>query len=357
MSEFNFVQSNVFILFKQLTKMANIPNPEFKPKSFWQRPEGLTGSLFLGGILLGGGYLLYKALPYLVNIASNMLYLGILAVALAALIYMVVDPRMRNLVWYGYKSIMRWITGIFVNIDPIGILKSYIDNLQDSLGKMDKQMGGLKGQIQKLKTILNENTSKIEDELKLAQAANKQGNEKQMILSTRQAARLQDSNEKYKNLLGKMDILYKILLKMRENSEVLLEDTKDQVIVKEQERAMMKAGHSAMSSAMNVIGGDKDKKAMFDMAVEAIADDVANKVGEMERFMEMSSGFMDSVDLQNGVFEEEGMKMLEKWESQSQLLLMPSKSSNSLDLNSSNPEVIKEERTEGESDSYKKLFD
>jgi hypothetical protein len=41
---------------------------------------------------------------------------------------------------------------------------------------------------------------------------------------------------------------------------------------------------------------------------------VANKVGEMERFMDLSENFMKSVDLQNGIFEEEGLKMLEKWE-------------------------------------------
>ena len=42
----------------------------------------------------------------------------------------------------------------------------------------------------------------------------------------------------------------------------------------------------------------------------------------MERFMEVSSNFMDSVDLQNGVFEEEGMKMLEKWETEGVSLLL-----------------------------------
>lgn len=61
---------------------------------------------------------------------------------------------------------------------------------------------------------------------------------------------------------------------------------------------------------------------MFDQALEAIADDVSAKVGEMERFMEVSSNFMDSVDLQNGVFEEEGMKMLEKWETEGVSLLL-----------------------------------
>ena len=30
--------------------------------------------------------------------------------------------------------------------------------------------------------------------------------------------------------------------------------------------------------------------------------------------MDMSKGFMESIDLQNGVFEEDGLQMLEKWE-------------------------------------------
>ena len=46
--------------------------------------------------------------------------------------------------------------------------------------------------------------------------------------------------------------------------------------------------------------------------------------------MEMSANVMDSIDLQNGVFEEEGMKMLEEWENKSSLML-PSKEGSSMD--------------------------
>src|SRR5690606_37829910 len=112
------------------------------------------------------------------------------------------------------------------------------------------------------------------------------------------------------------------LVKMHENSEILLEDIKDQVAVKEQERKAIHASHSAMKSAMNIIAGDKDQRYMFDTALEAIADDVSQKVGEMERFMDMSSSFMDSVDLQNGVFEEKGLEMLEKWEKEGVSLIL-----------------------------------
>jgi hypothetical protein len=111
-----------------------------------------------------------------------------------------------------------------------------------------------------------------------------------------------------------MEVLYRVLVKMYENSEIMLEDLSDQVVVKEQEYKAIKASHSAIRSAQAILSGNSDKKYMYDMALEAMAEDVGQKVGEMERFMDMSKNFMDGIDLQNGVFEEEGLAMLEKWE-------------------------------------------
>lgn len=285
-----------------------------KPKNFWERPEGITGGLFMAAIVLGGGYLLYQALPTLITLASNTLYLAGILAALAAVIYMVLDPKMRNLVWYIYKSIMRWITGIFVQIDPIGILKSYIEDLKDNLGKMNSQISNLKGQMYKLGEMIKQNQRNIQNNLNLAGKAKETGKEAMMVLQARKAGRLQDSNVKLEDLYKRMEVLYRVLIKMYENSEIMLEDLSDQVVVKEQEYKAIKASHSAMRSAMNILSGNSDKKYMYDMALEAMAEDVGQKVGEMERFMDMSKNFMDGIDLQNGVFEEEGLAMLDKWE-------------------------------------------
>ncbi|UTA69095.1 MULTISPECIES: hypothetical protein [Emticicia] len=297
---------------------------ETRPKSFWERPEGKTGTLFAAGLLLGGGYLLYKALPYLITLASNTLYLAGLLIVLAALIYMILDPKMRNLIFYIYKSIMRWITGMFIQLDPIGVLKTYIDELRSNLGKMNQQIATLKGQMYNLKTIIENNRKQIQNDLNLASKAKETDKQAMMVLKARKAGRLQESNIKLEDLYKKMEILYRVLTKMYENSEIMLEDIKDQVAVKEQERKAIRTSHSAMRSAMNILNGNKDQRQMFDMAMESIADDVSQKVGEMERFMEMSSNFMDSIDLQNGVFEEEGLKMLEKWEQEGVSLLLGS---------------------------------
>ncbi len=297
-------------------------NNALNPKSFWKRPEGKTGMLFMGLLGAGGLYGLYKVLPFLITIAENTLYLGVLLAVLGALIYIVLDPKMRNLIFYMYKSFMRWLTGLFIQIDPIGILKSYIEDLKDNLKKMNKQIALLKGQMKRLQAIIQDNKKNINNNLKLASAAKERDKKGIMILKSRKAGRLQESNLKLDGLYKKMEILYRVLIKMYENSEILLEDIEDQVMVKEQERKAVRAGHSAMKSAMNIIAGNNDKKEMFDRALEAIADDVSMKIGEMERFMEMSTNFMDSIDLQNGIFEEEGLELLEKWENEGVSLIL-----------------------------------
>jgi hypothetical protein len=295
---------------------------EFKPKTFWQRPEGVTGTVFMAGLIGAGGYLLYKALPFLTTLVWGVLEITVAVMLISALLYVAFDPKMRNLIWYGYKSIMRWVTGLFVQIDPIGILKTYVDELKGNLTKMNQQIAKLRGQMHRLKEIIHNNKREIQSNLTLASKAKETNKQAMMILKSRKAGRLQDSNMRLEDLYKKMEIMYRVLTKMYENSEILLEDIQDQVVVKEQERKAIRASHSAMRSAMNIISGDKDQRYMFDMALEAIADDVSQKVGEMERFMEMSANFMNSVDLQNGVFEEEGLRMLEKWETEGVSLLL-----------------------------------
>lgn len=329
-----------------------------KPKSFWERPEGKTGLLFTGLLGAGALYGLYKVLPYLITIVENTLYLGVLLAALGVIIYMILDPKMRSLIFYMYKSFMRWITGLFIQIDPIGILKSYVDDLKDNLKKMNKQIAVLKGQMRRLQQIMEDNKRSINNNLKLASAAKEKDNKGIMILKSRKAGRLQESNMKLDELYKKMEILYRVLTKMYENSEILLEDIEDQVMVKEQERKAIRASHSAMKSAMNIIAGNSDKKEMFDRALEAIADDVSMKIGEMERFMEMSNSFMDSIDLQNGIFEEEGLELLDKWEKEGVSLILGNQKdllvndSHSVDLDAP---ILKQNRN-NQDNQYSDLF-
>lgn len=330
-------------------------------KSFWQKPEGKAGMVGLAGIILGGGYLLYKALPYLISLTENILYLSLLLMGLGALIYVILDPKIRNLVFYIYKSVVRAITGAFIQIDPISILRTYIGELKNNLKNMSAQLAIVKGQMQRLKILIEDNQRTIENNLKLASKAKESDKQAIMILKSRKAGRLKESNMRLDDLYKKLELLYRVLLKMYENSEIMLEDIEDQVMVKEQERKAIRASHSAMKSAMNIIAGNSDKREMFDQALEAIADDVSSKIGEMERFMEMSTNFMQSIDLQNGVFEEEGMQLLEKWEKEGVSLLLGSEKDLLINKSKSDNDVIDldkplEKKPSHKTNQYSDLF-
>jgi predicted nucleic acid-binding Zn-ribbon protein len=300
-------------------------------------------------------------LPFLITLTSNLLHFSFLLLALGALIYVVMDKKVRNLIFFMYKSFIRWLTGLFIEINPIGILKSYIDDLKGNLSSMSKQMAIVKGQMQQLKQLMDENKKHIENNLKLASKAKETDKQAIMVLKSRKAGRLQESNMRYDELYKKLELLYRVLLKMYENSEIMLEDIEDQVLVKDQERKAIRASHSAMKSAMNIIAGNSDKREMFDQALESIADDVNSKIGEMERFMEMSNSFIQSIDLQNGVFEEEGLQLLEKWEKEGVSLLLGNEKD--LLINKSNSDTdhidfdkISDKSQKPRSNQYSELF-
>lgn len=332
-------------------------------KSFWQRPEGITGIIFMLGIL----GLIAWAVPAVIgslivfgkSTAGLLTMLGVLGVV----IFTGLDSKARTLISYLYKSAMRWVTGLFIELDPIAILKAYVADLKKNLKKMRMQIGKLRVQMHKLKEMMVNNQKSIKANMQLASEAKRSDQQAQMILKTRKAGRLKDSNIKLEDLYKRMEVLYRVLNKMYENSYVLAEDIEDQVSLKEQERKAIRASHSAMNSAMSIIKGDADKRAMFDQALEAVADDVSNKVGEMERFMEMSEDFMASIDLQNGIFEEKGLDMLEQWEKQSTSLLLGEakedilqqvdNDSDILDLNEPIKETVKSDRD----NQYDSFFD
>ncbi len=318
------------------------------PKSFWQKPEGVTGFIFMAGLVVGGGYLLYKLLPYIVSILQNTVHAVILFVVLGAILYVLFDPKFRNLIWFIYKSIMRAITGLFVNIDPIGILETYIESLHKNLEEMDGHIAKLKGQIQKLKQIIKTNSDEMQESLLMAEQAKKANNKDMVVINTRQYGRLEESNKRFNELLTKMEILYRVLAKMYDNSGYLIKDIENEVRIKKQEREAIRSGYSAMRRAMSIIKGDPDKKMMFDQAMDAIVDDISSKIGEMERFMEVSSTFIESIDLQNGVYEQKGMELLEKMEKEGISLL----------LNQPAPEkvAINAAPDQNESGKYKHLF-
>jgi hypothetical protein len=331
-------------------------------KSFWSRKEGKTGMIFGIGILAALGYGLYQILPFLITLTKNLLTLSLLGICLFVLVYLVMDSQVRTLVWYLYKSMMRAITGLFIKIDPVGIIESYIGHLRKQLGELQGRIQELSGAKQKLSDAINRAKEELDEQLNLAKTGQKKGlGAAEIAVYTNQAGRLKTRIEKYQGLLTKLETLYRILEKMEKAAKVVILDKTNQVEDIKTQRAEMRTGYNAFKSAMSILAGDPDKKVIFDQAMESIQNEISMKSGAMERFIAESGEVMQAIDLQNGAFEEKGMKLLEKWENEGLPLLLTDGSEHLNPMDQARPidakfVAVAKETTKSGDNTYKDLL-
>lgn len=285
---------------------------EDKKKSFWKKPEGRAGAVVLVILIL----LLLGLLTWLVPLVldQNIIALTSLIVLLGLSAFIFLDKRMRMVTAITFQRLSKGIASWFVDVDPMKILQKRIREMEDNLRQVKRQLNILRSQSHKLSEQILNNETQIDEHLENASKAKEALEEAAVIINANRAARLRESNAKLANLLSEIENLKLILMRMKNSSEIMLSDVRDQVEIKGQERDAILAGNTAMKSAMEILSGGQSRLGEFDSAMEAVADDITRKVGEMEEFMDMSRSLMNSIDLREGIYDGQGLEMLEKFE-------------------------------------------
>lgn len=290
-----------------------------KNKSFWRRPEGKTGLffLFIFIILIVLGIRMDFFTSLLENLISNLgetVAIAILFLFLFFITLLLIYKRTRQLIWYSFRNLMRWLTGFFIQLDPIKTLETYVQYLYKELRTMQENISRLNIQISKIDGVISKNSMEMKQSINIAEQAKKQNKLEIVTINTRQYGRLKESNKKYDDLKKRMLKLSDILNKIEKNATYLVKDTENEVKMRKQEAVAINAGHTAMRKASKILNNDTDKKRKFDIATEKIADDVYKKIAEIEKYIDLSADVIDSIDIQNIMFEQEGLDMLEKME-------------------------------------------
>jgi len=294
---------------------------DMQPKSFWERPEGTTGTGIAVGAVFLALFLMYKFGSVLIGILQNTLHAMILGGVILGIVGLLMNSNFRLMCSNAFKLAMRHLTSWFITIDPIGILKNYIDEMDSQISKVGEHVASLNGQKRKMKNKIESKREEVQKNLKVAAHAQKTGNTNAQKLNSRSASRAEDVVINLTKTYKKIEALHDVLINMLEKVKFLRDDTENLVENKQYEYDSIKAAHSAMSGAQQLLQGSDSQKAMFEMTMEYIADDIGMKVGEMETFMSMSEDFMTNVDLETGVMDERGLELLERFQNGDSMLL------------------------------------
>jgi phage shock protein A len=289
-----------------------------KLKSYWERPGGKAG-VFIGVGLLA--LIAYFVVPILTTIVWNTLNFGIALVCLGVFLYCVTHRKLRMSLFYLYEIMMKKLVGFVIELDPFIIAEDYIGDMEKQRETLYNQSIDVDGQKEKIDLKLNEKEKEMNNMLAKAKAAKDNNMMPELGNATRQVARI---NEYIKQLAPIRDSLAKIgdyLTKVHKNSGYLIEDAKNELELKKDLYKSVTSGNQALNSAMKIFKGDPEKKLMVEQSMEYLKDDIAGKLASMKKAISYSTDFMRSIDLDNATFEVEGLKMLEAYDSDSELKL------------------------------------
>ena len=301
-------------------------------KSFWSRKEGKTGMFFIVAILGIMGYAFVKLLPWLLWLASSTLTLIAELAVIGVLLYMIFDPKVRTLVFYIYKMIMRKLTGLIIELDPIAVVKTYLEKMQERyqvLVHQRDELGGTKSLVQR---EYEGNKDEIAKAVSMAKEAQKRSlSPEEINVYTQQIGELTEQNKKYQGYLMQLDQFCRFLEKAQTKAKATIDSTANTIHNKERERQIVRKTYSALSTAMSILSGSPNDKYMYDQAMESMEQDISMKLGSIDRFTRDIGGFIKTFDLQDAAMADKGQQLLDQL-GKSELLALPEPSGAPLQL-------------------------
>jgi hypothetical protein len=294
-----------------------------KPKSFWEKNEGTTGMIIIALALTFGGFVLFTFLPFIIMLLSNIITASVLAAIVALIVYIGTSPRTSFVIGYVFKKISRLITYAIIKDDPFEFLRYCRDRIAKQAAILETQVNNLHGQKIALKRVIDGNTS---ERAKAAAIAKKSPETSVGKVNRRQFMRLSESNEKLAKVYRVMEVLGAALGKYQEACNMLIEDTDNEITVRETEYRALSTGYSAIQAAKKIISGGSDAQEDFDLTIQYLEQDVGQKMGEVEGFLKTSQNFIAGFDLQNDMYDQQALEELERWTKQGDSLLLSDKS-------------------------------
>lgn len=293
--------------------------------SNWEKPEGKLGTVVLALLIGGGLYGLYKVLPFLLTIAWGALELGLAACLIAVLIFLVTNKQIKMTAEIIFFMIMKNIRGFIVETDPIAIVERRLRDMKIKIGEISKAMGDLTGLIRGMRQRLVEKENDFKTQLARKEVSERQGNAAAAQVANNQAVRLNEVIISQKQRLADSTKWLEVLTKLEEMASLTVEDTENAVAIRKEEFITIKQQHKAFKSVMSVMKGDPDEMAMFNAAMDNMANDINAKLGEMEHVLDSTGGLLQQYSTDNGVaslkadelltrYNKDGMNMFEAFD-------------------------------------------
>jgi hypothetical protein len=269
----------------------------------------------LGMVLLAIGVIFFIVkIPVIIAFVDSLFHLAITLIALAFIIWVLTDKKIRNVVGLVYIIGIQKLIMFFIKIDPVSILEDTIKKMYRKIANVEDKMGKLNGIRLDLKTKIKKKKTELKDCLDRLTIAQRDGKQDEMVLEDRQSVRLKNLTQEYIDLSSSTEIWYNALDKIAKEAKVTVQDAENEVSAQKERYELVKTEHNAFKSAMSILEGDPDQLANYNMAYQAINDDIMVKIGEMDRVINSTGGVIDKIDMNKEVYAIKSNELSKKYQ-------------------------------------------
>jgi hypothetical protein len=294
--------------------MQNVQN--FSPRSFWKRPEGPFGLVALAGIIVAGGYGLYKILPFIINLLTNTLYAVGLSVAVIAILWLVFNPGFQTAVKNLFQNVVRFFASWVVETDPVGILRNNLDDMVKAKGELDQTEQRFAGSDERLKRSIAAKTEEINalgrkanKAQQMADAAQDPMERERLTLERQtfleQAGMLMQGVKQLQALEDQTANMLHTFQHWSQISDSKIQRTKNKVDFLAEQRKMILDAKATLGAGQRLLRGNPEQLKMVDMALEYLEDDTARTLGEIKEFTRYTDKLLTDEQIESGAAADE----------------------------------------------------
>lgn len=280
---------------------------------FFKKPGSVTGTILLA---IGGIFALMHINPilaFLNSLLSNTITFIGLCIALAAIVYCILDHKIRKIVSELYFMLVRKVMGLVVEMDPIAIVQHHIERMKEKIREIQKNMGSLDGLIKESERRLSEKKKKIEHDAIALKKCSEQNKLSEAQVYERSVVRLDEIIKRQEKRLDDAHKWYKILGDLKYEAQLTVKDTENEVSERVEEWNMIKKQHKVFTSVMGILQNN-DQFNTFTMAMDHMSYDITQKLGEMESIINETGSIMTKMGLENEITSEKASALMEKYD-------------------------------------------
>lgn len=282
---------------------------ELKKKSFWAKPEGTAGMIFLALAGLVGLWAASLLMPIIVALLANTLMAVVMGGALLGIIAVIMNPNFRKFGRFLFEKAMRALANLFTNVYPLDVLQSLLAEWKRKLVRVKEGLASVRAELARIIGELNQNGEQINqlkaefrlankraDEAKLKkdgsayreQTAIKRSRAQMVRMATEQRKAYQTLYEQTRKSYNSLERIYHVLRYKVEVEEFNFETKRAQWDNARQNRSIVR-------DASSILRGINDSE-LYDQANRRIEEEMYLAEAEIEMLDEFTLDLQRSLE-------------------------------------------------------------